>query len=752
MFDSFQNYAFLRENRKKVSEVGFFLKKDKKTTILFYIIEKVSNLEAKSKYYNLNMKQLSTFYSFMLLLLLSTGLMAQPCPPSVSLNIQQTNVSCFGGNNGSATVSVIGGSGNYTYTWTPSVSTTQTASNLTSGTYNVSVANLGGGGGTQTVYSEDFDGVQTWAINQSSGANDTDYNLWVIGDGEGGVLPPNCGVGGNGNNTLHVSNQLDPTSGATYNAGGICFVGICVVTNMRAESPNISTMGYTGMTLAFDYIGNGQGLTDNASLLYSINGGTSWNTLSPSLKSTTCPSGQGQWAATSFILPAACENIPNLKIAFNWTNNDDGVGADPSFAVNNVVITSGSGGGGTCFVNGSVTITQPASALGGTAQITPPSCSSNAGSASVAPSGGTSPYTYSWSNGQTTASVNNLAPGVYTCTITDSKGCTFPVTVAMPAAQQLMVNSTPVNVSCGGGNNGAITLSPINGTAPYTYSWSSGQSTAAVTGLTAGNYVCLVTDAAGCSTTVNVTLTAPSVLNLNTSAIPVSCFGQLTGSATANATGGIMPYFYSWSNGLSGATVQNLAAGNYTCIVTDANNCTTNQSVTVSQPSAALTATATSTPTSTGNAIGTATASPAGGTSPYTYSWNTVPAQTTVTATGLAAGVYACQVTDANGCKVTVSVGVEATLSVNPQTLGITAWNIYPNPVKDQLNLSISLSGKENITVSIYDLTGKLIFSGAENGATTFQKLINVSSWAQGVYWVKIQTGKGSFTEKLLVE
>lgn len=697
------------------------------------------------------MKLFNTFYCF-ILLLLSVSLYAQPCAPSVSLNIQKTDVSCFGGNNGSATVSVIGGTGNYTYTWTPSVSTTQTASNLAAGTYSVSVANIGGGGGTQTVYSEDFDGVQTWAINQSSGVNDTDYNLWVIGDGEGGVLPPGCGVGGNGDNTLHVSNQLDPTSGATYNAGGLCIIGICVVTNMRAESPNISTMGYSGMTLTFDYIGNGQGLTDNASLLYSTNGGTSWNTLSPSLKSTTCPSGQGQWTAASFILPATCENIPNLRIAFNWTNNDDGVGADPSFAVNNVEITSGSGGGGVCYVTGSVTISQPAAALNGTVQITPPTCSVNTGSASVTPSGGTSPYTYTWSSGQSTATAANLAPGVYTCTVTDSKGCTTIVTAAIPGAQPLSVSSIPVNVSCGGGSNGSITLTPNNGTAPYTYSWSTGQNTATITGLSAGNYVCQITDASGCTTTVNVTLTAPAALNLSATAVPVACFGQLTGSATANASGGASPYFYSWSNGLSGSTIQNLAAGNYTCIVTDANNCTTSQSVTVSQPLAALTATASSTPTTTGNAIGTATVNPVGGTSPYTYSWSTSPVQTSVTASGLAAGVYSCQVTDANGCKVTVSIGVETALAINPQALGVDSWGIYPNPVKDQLNLSVILSGKEDLTVSIYDLTGKMIYSASEYGTTGFEKSLSVASWTQGIYWVKIQTGKGSFVEKMMVE
>ena len=691
-----------------------------------------------------------SIFSFFILLLISGFIVAQPCGPNVSLNIQQTNVSCFGGSTGTATVSVLGGTGNYTYTWTPAVSTTQTATGLSAGTYSVTVENIGGGSGTQTVYSETFDNPnQAWTLNQSSGTNDADYNPWTIGQGEGGVLPPGCGVANNGNNTLHVTSQLSPTAGASYNAGGVCPF-FCVITNMRAQSPNISTIGYTGLTLTFDYIGYGQGLLDNASLVYSTNGGTTWNLLSASLKSVLCPGGQGQWTAASYILPSPCENISNLRIGFNWTNNDDGLGTDPSFAVNNVMITTGSGGGSSCFVSANVTITQPAAALSATTQMNPAGCSGQTGSANVLPTGGTSPYTYSWNTGQTTNTILNLAAGTYTCVITDSKGCMHTASVTVTGGSALSVTSATTSVTCNGNNNGTIMLMPTTGTAPYTYSWATGQTTATITGLAPGNYSCVVLDAGGCTTTVNATITAPAALALSTTSTSVSCFGQATGNATATATGGTPQYFYSWSTGLAGATISNLAAGNYVCVVTDANNCTSTQSVTITQPAFALTGTASSTGAASNN--GTATANPSGGTAPYTFSWNTTPAQTTQTATGLAAGTYTCQITDSKGCKVVVSVTVNQEISISPASLGIAEWKIFPNPAHHELSLSVSFNQKENVTAVLYDLNGKEMMQTSEKNTTEWTKQLDISSLQQGIYLLKIQTGKGYFIEKIIVE
>ena len=193
-----------------------------------------------------------------------------------------------------------------------------------------------------TIWSDDFENPALWNLNQSTGANDLDANMWYITDAEGGVAAGQCGVATNGNKTLHVGCQGTWCigAGATYNAGDGGLGFFASTTNKRTVyNTNISTVGYTNLTLSFDWIGIGAAGTDYCSVVYSTNGGTTWTTLQAMTGGTTCGNGQGLWQASNIILPAGCNNIANLRIGFNWTNDNDGAGTDPSFAVNNVRIT-----------------------------------------------------------------------------------------------------------------------------------------------------------------------------------------------------------------------------------------------------------------------------------------------------------------------------------------------------------------------------------------------------------------------------
>ena len=194
-----------------------------------------------------------------------------------------------------------------------------------------------------TIWSDDFENPALWTLNQSTGTNDLDANMWYITDAEGGVAAGQCGVATNGNKTLHVGCQGTwcVGSGATYNAGDGGLGFFASTTNKRSVyNTNISTLGNSNLTLSFDWIGIGAAGTDYGSVVYSTNGGTTWSTLQALTGGTTCGNGQGLWQAANITLPAACSNISNLRIGFNWTNDNDGAGTDPSFAVNNVRITT----------------------------------------------------------------------------------------------------------------------------------------------------------------------------------------------------------------------------------------------------------------------------------------------------------------------------------------------------------------------------------------------------------------------------
>lgn len=314
-----------------------------------------------------------------LLFLLRTGLTVallgtyQAAFAQLSLTTSQNNVTCNGGADGSATVIPLNGTGNYSYAWAPSGGNNATASGLSAGTYTVTVTDTVSSGFSEAIlYSESFEGVHNWTLNVVSGVNGADPNFWTVSDAEGGVAPGGCGVGGNGNKTLHITSVFNPSGGASYDAGGLCGILFCPQTSMRAESPVFSTVGYTGITLEFDFISMGQGLIDNASWWY--NTGSGWIMMESSIKSAVCGSGQGLWTDYTISMPAACDNNPNVQIAVNWVNNDDGVGTDPSVAINDVVVKGWMPGALQLDIQtATVTITEPAAIV---TTLTESSCGS----------------------------------------------------------------------------------------------------------------------------------------------------------------------------------------------------------------------------------------------------------------------------------------------------------------------------------------------------------------------------------------
>jgi gliding motility-associated-like protein len=313
-----------------------------------------------------------------------------------------------------------------------------------------------------------------------------------------------------------------------------------------------------------------------------------------------------------------------------------------------------------CQTTQSVTITQPSAPLSGTISTTTVNCYGGSnGSATVTPSGGTGPYNFIWTTvpAQTSATASNLPAGAYSVLITDANNCsvTRTATVTQPASA-LAVTSTFTPVLCFGDATGSATVLATGGTAPYNYLWTSipGLTSNSTTNLTAGTYVVVVTDAKGCTQQASIAVTQPSApLSGTLSVTNVVCYGNATGSITANISGGTAPYSYSWSSipGLTSNSASGLTAGTYAVNATDANGCTFSLSGTVTQPLAPLQATSSGQDALCfGAASGFAQVVPSGGTAPYSFNWNTVPAQTTPVASNLTAGTYTCTVTDANGC------------------------------------------------------------------------------------------------------
>jgi hypothetical protein len=197
----------------------------------------------------------------------------------------------------------------------------------------------------QVFWSENFTTSGAgWTLNTVQGTEGSDPNYFAINDAEGGGITPNlgapasCGVASNGNNSMYITSVAQFASGAAYDAGGLCGLFSCPLTNRQAESPTINCSGKSNISLVFNYIENGQGVIDNATLWYY--NGTTWAQIDDMPKTLTGCGGQGLWVSRTITLPASANNNANVKIAFRWVNNDDGIGSDPSFAVDDITIST----------------------------------------------------------------------------------------------------------------------------------------------------------------------------------------------------------------------------------------------------------------------------------------------------------------------------------------------------------------------------------------------------------------------------
>lgn len=301
------------------------------------------------------------------------------------------------------------------------------------------------------------------------------------------------------------------------------------------------------------------------------------------------------------------------------------------------------------------------------------------GKAWVEVTGGTPPYTYEWSDGQTTDTAVGLPPGNYDVMVTDAIGCRniefISGVLAITEPPVLDITAAIVDtVSCAGLSDGTLNASATGGTAPYTYAWNTvpPQLSQMATGIPAGPIQAGVMDANGCTDSVTVNMVEPTAISLTISGNDVTCFGGNDGDATVVANGGNSGYTYLWdsSPSQSTATASGLAAAQYSVTVTDSKNCTADTSITINEPTEISLTMSLGAVACAGGGSGSATVSPNGGTPGYTYQWSTTPAQTTATATNLAAGTYTVTVTDANQCTMTGDTTV-----VDPAPLVVTKFD-----------------------------------------------------------------------------
>lgn len=707
-------------------------------------------------------------------------------PPLLTLTKDSINVLCFADSTGKAWVTVAGGTPGYNnVVWTgpgtPSGPLNDTLNNLAAGTYTASVTDTNGCVATATfIIEQPTPLVLNMFAEDVNCFGDSTGKAWVVVTGGTPGTSPTYTYQWSGGTQAGAGDTIRILVAGTYTVT-VTDANGCIDTNsitilqpiaplaITMDSSDIGCFGettgkawatVTGGTVTYTYTWptgttpsgpDGDTIIGLAAGVYPVTvtdalGCTIEDSISvtepPLLEATITGSNItcfGDSTGRAFVTPTGGTG----PYSFNWSggnavsNGDTIIGLGAGQYI--VTVTDAS----LCEAFDTIVITEPAELVIVMDSINVSCNGANDGIAWVIATGGTSPYTYAWSNGASTDTITGLAPGIYVVTVTDDFNCTKIGAVTIDEPNLLLGNIQHVNVRCFGENSGRAWATAVGGTAPYSFTWSGGTPTNAtqdtIVDLVAGTYFLTITDNNLCEYFDTVIVTEPSQLLTTMDSVDVLCFGDSTGRAWVTATGGLIGagYNYTWSGGTpigDGDTIRTLRAGSYFVTVTDDTGCVALDTILINQPPTPITLVKDSVNIlcfgdSTGRAWVTASGGTLASGSNYSYTWSRgTPLGIGDTVGNLSVGVIRVTVTDDNGCEATTS-------------FTITQPNQLLSAMSQQNVLCFGEStGKAWVTVTggaggyVYDWNGAGTPTG--NGDTT-------TNLVAGTYFVDITDANG---------
>lgn len=689
------------------------------------------------------------------------------------------DVTCTGGNNGSATLSITGGTIPYSYLWSASAQsqTTITGTQLFAGTHQVTITDANG-----CMVVQDVDIIQP---NYPMGVTVVTTDVTCFGDSDGsatatpsgGTAPYNFNWGPNGQSV----NPLLNIGGDIYSVTVIDNSGMCVVqTGIVVNEP----IQITGVNASTSLLCNGD---TSGTVSFVPNGGTApfaynWGPNAGNQTTNTVANlGAGIYALTltdgnGCVFDTTAEisepNALQVSITQSIVSCNGGGNGSATMGVtggvlpytvswNSVPVQTGlvatNLSSGTyvasimdangCDTTIAVTITEPAILSGTIVSQTDVSCTGGFnGEATISGVGGMSPYSYLWSanaNGATTAKVDSLFAGTYQVTITDSLGCTFiqSLTLTQPIFA-LAVNLTVTDITCNGLTDGTVTAVASGGTAPYGYNWMpSNQSGSTISNLPVSSNTVTITDNSGqCIVRTGIQINQPEPISTLGLTNPVLCYGDNTGNASINGYGGVRPFSYVWDGNAGNQTdsvANNLSSNTFSFSITDANGCVYDSSVVVIQPDPLAIQGIPVLPLCYGDANGTMEAFPTGGVSPFTYAWDANAAnQNTALAHSLSTGVYSVSVTDSNGC-----IQDSVFMLTEPTPLSVGSISLTP----------VGCFGDSTGTATIWGTGGAGPYTYTWNVSSGLEESGDVFGMIAGSYTVTITDTNGCAVDTTVV-
>jgi gliding motility-associated-like protein len=491
---------------------------------------------------------------------------------------------------------------NYNYTWSNGA-TTQDISNLAPGSYSVTVSF-----GTTCSATANFT-VPDLPNNPNASLNPTESTCELS----------------NGSVNLSVSGGVSPYTFSWSNGA------------TTEDLANIPSGQYT-VTVT-----GANGCTDTETTNVN-NNNPPISVTSTIINNTTCNGGNGSINIT--VSPATPTG--GGSYTFNWSN---GATTEDISNLEEGTYTVTVTGNGACNTSQNFNITAIPNNPSAATSTTPSSCNLANGDINLTPSGGVAPYSFSWSNGATTEDLNDVLSGNYTVTVTGANGCTATASADLQNNDPTITITPTIsaNTACSS-NNGSISIS-VSPASNYTITWSNGSNGPTITGLEDGSYSVTVDGGGSCTQTASFTVPfQPNSPTPTVTTTPTTC--ELSnGSANANATGGVAPYTFEWSNGASGPSIINVPSGGYVVTVTGANGCSSLVTADIPNNNLNINLTPNITPNTTCAATGNGSISVA--ISPpasYTITWSTGATNTSVQ-NNLAPGTYSVTVSAGGVCE-----------------------------------------------------------------------------------------------------
>jgi gliding motility-associated-like protein len=580
----------------------------------------------------------------------------EPEPIVISFSLSDhngANVSCRGYSDGYAQASVTGGNGGYNYFWYPasgslSVSTdSNLLDSIPAGKYYLLITDILGCTTTDSVTLIDPPGMMLTGYELSH-STDNNFQISCFGASDG-YIKLNI-TGGSGNYT-YLWVGPDGYSATTRDISGL-----------KAGIYTSTVTDVNGCILmpqpVYDLI-QPEPLIISTSSSVSVDGSYNIN----------CEGGTG-----SIDVTVTGGSTGNYN--FTWSTADGSgimAGQEDQNTLGagsyhlSVVDLNG------CSASADVTLSEP-QAL--TMELIPSHITCQAsgfdnGAMNLNVSGGIQPYSYLWSTGEMTQDISGLTEGYYSVAVTDANGCrkidSARVNLPPPLSfDKILSDYNGFNISCFGRTDGSIQITPSSGTPPYVYSWQGPDgftsSANSLSDLGSGRYILLIADSNFCTALDTIDLVEPGSFGMSvetslsvTGDHNINCYGQKTGSIGIQAVNNAGLVEYLWSDGELGSLREGLKAGSYKVIITDANGCTADSSIVLSEPEPISLSFLTTQPFCADKPDGTISLTVTGGTnSGYTYLWSdNSTTQNIATAT---AGLYVVTVTDANGCAAADSV------------------------------------------------------------------------------------------------